>query len=204
MNYLAHTALAQPNYYSLVGNLLGDFCKGVELTTLPKHLLAGLANHRAVDRFTDHHPLVRGAMQLFSPQRRRFAGIALDVLFDHFLIRNWQQFYPQPFAHYKQQLYIDLAAAEHLMPPLMQRTMQSVRQHDWFDSYQQLPALGRALDRIASRIRFSNQFAGMLAEIQPHYAELEQAFLQFYPQLQQHVAQLALEQLPIAGTADSI
>ena len=79
MNYLAHLALAQPNHHSLVGNLLGDFCKGVPLNSLPTTILAGLANHRAVDSFTDQHPLVRQSRLLFSAQRRRFAGIALDV-----------------------------------------------------------------------------------------------------------------------------
>lgn len=193
MNYLAHLALAQPNHHSLVGNLLGDFCKGVPLNSLPTTILAGLANHRAVDSFTDQHPLVRQSRLLFSTQRRRFAGIALDVLFDHFLIRHWQQFYPQPFTHYKHQLYRQLAEAEPLMPLAMQRTMQSVRSDDWFGSYQHLPTVAIALERIAKRIRFSNQFAGVLADIEPNYVCLEQTFLLFYPQLQQHVVQLALE-----------
>ena len=193
MNYLAHLALAQPNHHSLVGNLLGDFCKGVPLNSLPATILAGLANHRAVDSFTDQHPLVRQSRLLFSAQRRRFAGIALDVLFDHFLIRHWQQFYPQPFTQYKHQLYRQLADAEPLMPVAMQRTMQSVRSDDWFGSYQHLPTVAIALERIAKRIRFSNQFSGVLTDIAPNYASLEQTFLLFYPQLQQHVVQLALE-----------
>ena len=193
MNYLAHLALAQPNHHSLVGNLLGDFCKGVPLNSLPVTILAGLANHRAVDSFTDQHPLVRQSRLLFSAQRRRFAGIALDVLFDHFLIRHWQQFYPQPFAQYKHQLYRQLAEAEPLMPLAMQRTMQSVRSDDWFGSYQHLPTVAIALERIAKRIRFSNQFAGVLADIETNYVCLEQTFFLFYPQLQQHVVQLALE-----------
>ncbi|HEX5792713.1 MAG TPA: ACP phosphodiesterase [Rheinheimera sp.] len=193
MNYLAHITLSQPNQYSLVGNLLGDFCKGVQLQALPSQMLAGLANHRAVDHFTDHHPIVMQAKRYFSDQRRRFAGIALDVLFDHFLIRHWQQFYPQPFAAYKQQVYTDLAAAEPLMPVAMADTMRRVYQQDWFSSYQHLPQLGQALDRIAERIRFHNQFSGIIVEIMPRYQQLERDFLAFYPQLQQQVAQLALE-----------
>jgi acyl carrier protein phosphodiesterase len=193
MNYLAHTALAQPNHYSLVGNLLGDFCRGVSLDTLPAPVLAGLANHRAVDYFTDQHCEILKAKQLFSAKRRRFSGIALDVLFDHFLIHHWPKYYPQPFADYKHHLYRNLAAAEHLMPASMAATMSRLRRDDWFSHYQQLSALGTALDRIAGRIQFSNQFAGIIEEIVPNYAELEQRFLCFYPQLQQQVRQLKLE-----------
>jgi len=193
MNYLAHAALAKPSSYSLVGNLLGDFCKGVDLTTLPNPVLAGLANHRAVDRYTDSHPLVQQAKQQFSTQRRRFAGVALDVLFDHFLIRHWQCFYSQPFVEAKQQLYHQILLAEPLMPLNMQLTMKKVRQQDWLSAYQQLPSLGKALDHIAARVRFKNQFAGIIDEITPRYSELELVFLQFYPQLLQHIQQLELE-----------
>jgi acyl carrier protein phosphodiesterase len=193
MNYLAHIALAQPNHDSLVGNLLGDFCKGVPLQTFPAAVLSGLANHRAVDKFTDMHPQLMALKQRFSPQRRRFCGIALDVLFDHFLILHWQRFYAEEFSRYKQQLYTDLAAAEHLMPVAMAETMRRVRCDDWLASYQHLPSLGAALDNIARRIRFHNQFAGIIDEIIPLYAELEQEFLLFYPQLQQHISALQLE-----------
>ena len=73
MNYLAHAVLAKPNLYSLTGNLLGDFCKGMPLDTLHPDIRAGLLNHRATDSFTDQHPQVRQLKTLFSPTRRRFA-----------------------------------------------------------------------------------------------------------------------------------
>lgn len=193
MNYLAHAALAQDTLPSLVGNLLGDFCKGVQLAALEPAVLAGLHNHRAVDRFTDQHPLLLTEKKCFSPQRRRFAGVALDVLFDHYLIKYWQRFYEPSFEQAKAQLYQRLANAEPLMPEMMRFTMQKVRQQDWFASYQEPVKVGFALDRIAQRIRFPNQFTGVIDEIMPRYQQLEQVFLEFYPQLQNHIKQQALE-----------
>ncbi len=96
MNYFAHLTLARPTVPSKVGNLLGDFMRGVREPDLPEAVRLGLHNHRLVDRFTDHHPLVIESRALFSPQRRRFAGVALDVLFDHFLIRHWSRFHDTP------------------------------------------------------------------------------------------------------------
>ena len=194
MNYLAHITLSKPTTESLIGNLLGDFCKGVAVDTLSGAVSAGLANHRAVDRFTDTHPLVKQAKAEFSATRRRFAGVALDVLFDHLLIRHWPCFYRTDFVSFKQQVYQRLAQAEPLMPESMQQVMRKVRLYDWFAQYQQLADVGVALDNIARRIRFSNQFSGMLDEIRPLYPQLEQSFLQFYPQLIQHVISLNLEQ----------
>lgn len=193
MNYLAHAALAQPQPQSLVGNLIGDFCKGVAIDTLPQPIQAGLANHRAVDRFTDNHPLVREARGCFSVERRRFAPVALDVLFDHFLIRHWQRFYATPYPQAKSELYLQLATAEPLMPEAMAVVMRKVRQQDWLAAYQQLDGVALALDRIAQRIRFANRFSGAGQDIERHYPRLEQAFLSFYPELQAHVAALGLE-----------
>lgn len=194
MNYLAHAALAQPQPQSLVGNLLGDFCKGVAIDTLPQPIQAGLANHRAVDRFTDNHPLVREARACFSTERRRFAPVALDVLFDHFLIRHWQQFHATPYLQAKSELYLQLATAEPLMPEAMAVVMRKVRQQDWLAAYQQLEGVAMALDRIAQRIRFANRFSGAGQDIERHYPRLERVFLAFYPELQAHVAELGLEQ----------
>ncbi len=93
MNHFAHLVLARPTVESTVGNLLGDFARGVDLAALVPAVRAGLDNHRAVDRFTDSHPRVRAMKRAFSPARRRFAGIALDIYFDHLLIRHWDRFY---------------------------------------------------------------------------------------------------------------
>ena len=189
MNYLAHLFFAEDNSQSRIGNLLGDFCRGVDVKNLPDAVQQGLRQHRAVDAFTDRSAEVLAAKQYFSPHRRRFAGIAIDMLFDHFLIRHWSTFHPQPFDLYKQQLYQKLQADLPQMPASMQPTVSAIIRQDWFTSYTEINQLGHALDRVAQRIRFANQFAGAGLDIQAHYPELEQLFLQFFPRLQQHVQQ---------------
>ncbi len=96
MNHFAHLAVAQPTVESTVGNLLGDFARGVDVDALPLPVRAGLLNHRAVDRYTDGHTLVLEMKRSFSPGRRRFAGIALDIYFDHLLMRYWERFEQRP------------------------------------------------------------------------------------------------------------
>ncbi len=194
MNYLAHLCLAQPSVSSKVGNMLGDFMRGVEVATLPVAVRDGLENHRLVDRFTDSHDWVQAQRRQFSSARRRFAGVALDVLFDHFLWRHWSAFYAQPRRELIELHYRHLQAGDALMPDLMRQRVQRLVEHDLLNRYAQLDQVGQALDVIAARIRFANHFAGMVDEIAPRYEALEQGFLAFYPQLQQAVAEVALEQ----------
>lgn len=193
MNYLAHLFFAHDHPHARIGNLLGDFCHGVDLDLLPEGIRQGLHLHRAIDNFTDRSAEVAAAKAFFAPERRRFAGIAIDMLFDHFLIRHWSSFHPQPFALYKTQLYEKLAAELPHMPVTMQPTVSAMVQQDWFAAYADLRQLDMALDRVARRIRFANQFSGAATDIQAHYPALELLFLQFFPKLQHYVRQLSHE-----------
>ena len=97
MNYLAHLFLARPTADSHFGNLLGDFRRGVDVNSYSSAVLLGLRNLYDVDKFTDSHDSVREAKTLFDKSRRRFAPVALDIYFDHLLIKHWDKFTTQDF-----------------------------------------------------------------------------------------------------------
>lgn len=183
MNHFAHLFLAGETVESRVGNLLGDFARGLDTDRLPEPVRAGLMHHRAVDAFTDAHPQVLACKEHFSGQRRRFAGIALDILFDHYLLRHWDSFGHCDKNRFINELYRDLEAGSSLMPPTMARVTERMVIHDWFRAYQDFETVGTAMDRVAERIRFRHEFAGIIEEIRPLDAELEARFLTFFPDL---------------------
>lgn len=196
MNYFAHLFLAQPNAESCFGNLLGDFRKNVDVNALPEAVQKGLENHYLVDRYTDAHPLTISSKQLFSKQRRRFSGIAIDVLYDHFLIKHWATYSTQSLDNFKQGVFNHLLAQHQYMPERMQNTVSHMVKHDWFAQYESLNGIERALDNIAKRIRFENNFRGSMQEIDCHLSTLEDRFLAFFPELISHVELTAIEHPP--------
>lgn len=185
MNHLAHLFLSPDSPKARVGSLLGDFARGLVTADLPPEVREGLYHHRAVDAFTDQHPEVAASKRLFSPQRRRFAGVALDILYDHYLLRHWQRFSNMAPDHFIDQVYRELDGNAPLMPEHMQQVTRQIVHHDWFRSYMDLENIGYALDRVAGRIRFRNSFSGIIEEIRVHDDELEQRFLLFFPELKQ-------------------
>ena len=194
MNHFAHLVLAQPTVESTVGNLLGDFARGVDADSLPAPVRAGLLNHRAVDRFTDSHPLVREMKRGFSRKRRRFAGIALDIYFDHLLIRHWELFEQRRLEPLIGDFYRRMAVGRALMPgPDMRRVTQRMIDYDWFGSYRDIDAVAESLDRVAGRIRFDNDFANAIEDLLRQHDSIRDGFLEFFPQLQRHVAEQAIE-----------
>ena len=184
MNHLAHTFLAPDSAEARVGSILGDFSRGVDWSALPAPVLAGVRHHLAVDTFTDQHPHVLASKQLFSKQRRRFAGVALDILYDHFLLRHWHRYSDFEQTAFIHTVYRELSAHEPVMPPAMIKVTRRMVEHDWFSAYQELDNIGFALDRVAERIRFPNQFTGIIDEIRENERQLEANFLQFFPELQ--------------------
>lgn len=176
---------------------MGDFCRGVDLQSLPNSVKLGIENHRFVDRFTDQHEEVRRLKRLMSPQRSRFAGIMIDMVFDHFLIMHWTRFSTQSFQQDCCHYYVDLKKGQHLMPARMLRVTSRVIEHDWFASYAELEGIGFALDRIAERIRFKHEFAGSVSELMMHKREIEEGFLRFFPELIQAVSKREIETSPV-------
>ena len=185
MNHLAHVFLAPDSPEARVGSILGDFTRGVDLSTLPDPVRQGVRHHLAVDTYTDQHPDVLASKQLFSRQRRRFAGVALDILYDHFLLKHWERFCPLERDAFIRLVYDELQQKEHLMPDKMALVTRRMVSNDWFGAYQDLENIGYALDRVAGRIRFKNEFTGMITEIRAHHDKLEHKFLSFFPDLQE-------------------
>lgn len=194
MNHFAHLVLAQATVESTVGNLLGDFARGLDQQQLTPAVMAGLQNHRAVDRFTDNHPLVQEMKLGFSSQRRRFAGIALDIYFDHLLINHWDSFDKRSVADVIAEFYQRMGEGQEMMPEdNMRRVTRRMIEYDWFGSYQEIDAIAESLDRVAGRIRFSNRFDNAIEDLQRNHEMIRDGFFEFYPQLQQHIIELAIE-----------
>lgn len=102
MNFLAHLWLAEQARLPLAGAILGDYFRGALPEELPPSLAESVRLHRRIDAATDRHPVVRAARERFAPGARRYAGILLDILFDHALALDWPRYSPESlddFAH---------------------------------------------------------------------------------------------------------
>ncbi len=189
MNYLAHLYLSEPQPYPLLGNLLGDFCKGRDLGYLPPGFDLGVRQHRAIDAFTDSHDSVRQARHLFAPEFRRYSGIILDMVFDHFLARHWQAFSAYPLADMSRDANDLLRIHEPLLIPAMWPMARFIRERDLLSEYRHLDILDRSLQGISRRLTRHNPLAEAGGEIRRQYDELETVFWDFFPSLIDYVDQ---------------
>jgi len=186
MNHLAHTWLARHHDDAIVAALLSDFVKGEGDAVYPAAVRAELRLHRRVDAWTDAHPVVRVAVARFAPARRRFAGIALDVFFDHALALAWPRFEPQPLGAFGTRVCdaIDGFSAGPVPAPLAELGRR-LRAHDGLAAYREFSTVGFALQRLAGRLsRGGEHLRGCEADLVTHRAALLADFDAFFPALQ--------------------
>ena len=189
MNYLAHVYLAGPQVTDRVGGLLGDFVKGPLPCGLPPDLASGVALHRFIDGYTDQHPAFIRSRQRISPSRRRFSGVMIDLIYDHFLARHWRSFCDEPLLRFTQEFYLSLEDYRDRLPASLLAILERMRQRNWLAAYADLAVIGRALDQIGThRIQRTNTLVGSLSELEAHYAELEQDFWDFIPEVIQQAS----------------
>ena len=184
MNHLAHAFLASPDPLHLVGNVAGDFLKG-PLTALavPASVKQGVQQHRRIDAFTDDHPLLAELRSGFPPAQRRYAGIVLDVAFDHYLVRHWGRFSGSLRREFLQDTYSTLAEHQPLLPEPVAAYLPRLIAHDWLDRCATMEGVEATLQSISARLRRENPLAGAAALIADRDPELEAAFLAFFPEV---------------------
>jgi acyl carrier protein phosphodiesterase len=180
VNYLAHAFLSDGSPESILGGLLGDFVKGPLDGRYPRAVTEAIALHRRVDTFTDSHPQVRDSRARISAGRRRYAGVMVDVFYDHFLARHFRDYTDEPLERFAQRIYAVLLNGRDL-PGRLARALPSMVRWDWLTSYRNIGAVHAALDRISRRNPRHGALAGAGHELALRYAELEADFRSFFP-----------------------
>ncbi len=183
MNYLAHLHLGGDQPAQLLGSLYGDFVKGQLRGQWPADIEAAIRLHRRIDVFTDSHPLVAQAKARFPQARRRYAGIIIDIFFDHCLARDWASYAAEPLAQFSGRVYRVLQAEQQL-PERLALIVPRMAAQDWLASYADFAVLELVLQGMQRRLSRAGVLDGAMAELDSLYEPLLRDFREFYPQLQ--------------------
>lgn len=160
MNFLAHAFLAGDAPDLVVGGVVGDWIKGPLPGSLPADLARGVALHRAIDVFAETHPGFRRSRARMSTQRRRYAGILVDIFYDHLMARDWAELHPDGLGSYCAGVYGAIAGRLGDMPEPARHAMALMAREDWLQSYAEVAGIADVLARMARRARQPNPLAG--------------------------------------------
>jgi acyl carrier protein phosphodiesterase len=196
MNWLAHVFLSEPNVEFQLGNLLADVVRGPQRDAMSTHFVRGAACHKAIDAFTDAHPVVKRSRARLGSEHRRFSGVLVDVFYDYHLARNWQRYAAVTLDAYTSAFYANVQTHRIELPPDARTMLDRIVQHDLLGSYARVEGVERALRRISAYLssRWHKPFAleEGVRELLAHEADFDADFREFFPALRTHVAGLTL------------
>ncbi|MGH8146235.1 MAG: ACP phosphodiesterase [Rhodanobacteraceae bacterium] len=191
MNHLAHALLADAGSAEFaLGSAMGDFVHGRPDPSWPTARQAGLRFHRAIDRFTDSHPEVVAARACFDPPLRRYAGIFLDVWFDHLLVHAWNGFSDEPLSAFSQRwlALLDGRAAE--LPPSLQSFLAWMHGHGLPVAYGDDATIDTVFHALAQRLSRPSPIGDALPALRARAGVLQHHFDAFFPDLVLHARSL--------------
>ena len=188
MNWLAHLHLSEDDVEVRLGNVIADFIKGEKRQALNARIRRGVACHMFIDSYTDAHPVFLRSRQRISPANRKFAGIVVDVFYDHFLSIRWTEFSAQPKRAFIDGIYVDFDRYTETELPDARRFVLRMAEDDWLGEYETLTGIERTLARISGRLNRPGLLVPLAAELGANYTGLADDFTEFYPALRGAVA----------------
>jgi acyl carrier protein phosphodiesterase len=183
MNYLAHIFLSGTDEAVVIGNFIGDYVKGRDYLLYPPNIRKGLVLHRRIDWFTDTHKIAQQSKKYFAPKYHKWAGIVVDILYDHFLIKNWEKYCPATLEDYKQDIFDVLQKYYPVLPERVKYFVSSFIQNDWIGTYSSQEGIINILYRMSMRTPLPDESAFAAEVLRKYYVQLDSEFMTYFPEL---------------------
>ncbi|MFN6089101.1 MAG: ACP phosphodiesterase [Cyclobacteriaceae bacterium] len=187
MNFLAHLYLSADDPEIQLGNFIGDFVRGRDLSTrFSPGIVKGISLHREIDEFTDRHPIVKLSKDRLRPKYRHYAPVIIDMFYDHLLAVNWNAYHHQPLPDFAAGCYDYLIKSEAILPEQVKWMLPHMMRGNWLVNYGKLEGIQQALSGMTRHSKFDSKMNEATEELQQFYKEFDQEFQLFFPLLNAH------------------
>lgn len=183
MNFLAHIYLSGNNEAVTIGNFIADGIRGKKYLKYPRDIQTGILLHRQIDTFTDAHKTVRLSTKRLHKNYSHYSGVIVDILYDHFLAKNWSKYCNLPLAEYVDNFYESLENNFEILPKRIQKLMPYMIADNWLLSYASIEGITKVLEGMNRRTQNRSQMNLAVNELQEFYNEFEDKFTCFFDEL---------------------
>jgi acyl carrier protein phosphodiesterase len=184
MNFLAHAFLSFNDPDILTGNMISDFVKGKRKFDYPLTIQNGIYLHRQIDDFTDFHPATAKAKEFFRPHYRLYSGAFVDIVFDHFLAIDKNQFNPNNnLENFTQTTYSLLEKNAFYFPDHFKKIFTYMKSQNWLYGYRFKEGIHKSFEGLVHRALYLNKSDVAFQVFNDRYKELQNCYSEFFPQL---------------------
>ena len=183
MNVLAHIYLSGDSDEIIIGNYIGDYVKGSDYLKYPELIKKGIILHRHIDDFTDKHPVVQRSKILFTRKYHKYAGVVVDIIYDHYLTKEWDTFSRRPMESITYQFYRAMVNNYDILPSKVQDRFPFFIINNWIESYKTSKGLKHVLSTLSKRTSLPSESKYAIKTFKRNYYSLGEDFMEFFPQL---------------------
>jgi acyl carrier protein phosphodiesterase len=183
MNFLAHAYLAHPSEPLIIGNFIGDFVKGKQIERYEDGISEGILMHRKIDTFTDNHPVFKQSKNRIREKYNHYSGVIIDLFYDHFLAKNWDEYSDIPLRRFTVNLYDIILEQEHIIPEKARYMLPFMVKSNWLLNYSTIEGIDRSLTGLSRRTNFKSGMEHASNDLVIHYQDLEDDFRVFFPEI---------------------
>lgn len=187
MNVLAHIYLSGDSDEIIIGNYIGDYVKGSDYLKYPELIKKGIILHRHIDDFTDKHPVVHRSKILFTRKYHKYAGVVVDIIYDHYLTREWDTFSRRPLESITYQFYRAMVNNYDILPPKVKDRFPFFIINNWIESYKTTRGIKHVLSTLSKRTSLPSESKYAVKILKKNYYGLGEDFMEFFPQLIEYV-----------------
>ena len=189
MNFLAHIYLSGNEEGIILGNFIADGIKGKRYLKYPPQIAKGILLHRAIDTFTDAHPTVHLSTARLHKNYSHYSGVIVDILYDHFLAKNWNKYSEKSLDEFVQDFYELLRKNFTILPARIQKMMPYMIADNWLLSYATVDGISKILAQMNVRTKGVSKMNLAVMELDEYYDEFEAEFTSFFEELISHSKQ---------------
>jgi len=186
MNFLAHIYLSGENDLIKIGNFMADGIHGKHFDSFPIEIRKGIILHREIDTFTDSHPLFRQSTKRLHANYHHYSGIIVDIFYDHFLAKNWNNYSDEKLEDYTERFYQSLRDNFEVLTPKTQKMVPYLVTQNWLMSYQTVEGIEIILEKMDNRMKRNSNMRFAVAELRTFYSEFEEEFTLFFKEIQSY------------------
>jgi acyl carrier protein phosphodiesterase len=183
MNFLAHIYLSGDDDGITIGNFIADGIKGKRYQKYPKQIQKGILLHRAIDSYTDSHLIVKQSTKRLHENYSHYSGVIVDILYDHFLAKNWKDYHDMPLDEYVDEFYEILRNNFGVLPTRIQRMMPYMIGDNWLLNYATIAGISKILNQMNIRTKGISKMNFAVLELEEFYTEFEEEFTTFFAEL---------------------
>lgn len=182
MNFLAHSYLSFSEE-QLVGNMIADFVKNRDVARLPESIQKGIKLHRAIDTFTDAHPLIHEAKAPFRPLVRLYSGAFVDVAFDYFLANDTAENSQREWQEHSREVYAVLRRYEEFLPKVFKKVLDKMQQDDWLYNYRNEWGIEYSFRNVVNKAQFLDKTINVFPAFLANKDFLREKYEIFFPEI---------------------